>query len=193
MTGNDIVDKATAAAESNTKRKGFLEKLFTPRERIYISEASEPADIIWRLWTMKESCYKIYIRQSGGRFFAPKKFDCRLSDPVNGTVHFNNNRFLATTVNHENYMYSVAFPRESVMNPLANCCFMIPQMNYDDQQQYIFEKIIKTYKLLAGNNISATCVMKDEHGIPFLVNENDHSKIPVSITHHGHYAAFTIN
>ena len=78
MTGNDIVDMATAATESNWKRKGFLEKIFTQKEQEYIHKAASPTQMVWKLWSMKESAYKIYTRQFGGRFFAPLKLSCTL-------------------------------------------------------------------------------------------------------------------
>lgn len=61
MTGNDIVDIKQAAAESNWKRKGFLEKIFTPHEQEYIGQSALPEEMVWKLWSMKESAYNIYI------------------------------------------------------------------------------------------------------------------------------------
>ena len=37
MIGNDIVDLALAQKESNWKRKGFLDKIFTLQEQLFIN------------------------------------------------------------------------------------------------------------------------------------------------------------
>ena len=34
MIGNDIIDLALAKKENNWQRKGFLDKLFTPKEQL---------------------------------------------------------------------------------------------------------------------------------------------------------------
>ena len=39
MIGNDIVDLALAQKESNWKRKGFLNKIFTEKEQLLILNA----------------------------------------------------------------------------------------------------------------------------------------------------------
>lgn len=76
MIGNDIVDLALAQKESNWKRKGFLEKIFTDRERILILNSENPETMVWNLWSRKEAVYKIYNRKSKIRAFIPLQLEC---------------------------------------------------------------------------------------------------------------------
>lgn len=192
MTGNDIIDITTAAAESNWKRTGFIEKIFTLQEQQYIRNTALPEEMVWKLWSMKESTYKIYIRQYGGRFFAPKKFNCTLLTEQTGKVEINNVTYHTTTSVAENYIYSIARPGESDMDTFLNYCFRLPQWGQLKQQQLIYKKIITRYTLFTGKEKKCMSCYKDKNGIPFLFCLNDKSIIPVSITHHGHFAAFTI-
>lgn len=76
MIGNDIVDLNQAAKESNWKRKGYLEKIFTPYEQLLINSAANPDTMVWLLWTMKESVYKAYSKETKIRSFNPSFLSC---------------------------------------------------------------------------------------------------------------------
>ena len=76
MIGNDIVDLALAQKESNWKRKGFLDKIFTLNEQSQILNAEIPAIMVWNLWSRKEAVYKIYNRQTQIRGYFPLQLEC---------------------------------------------------------------------------------------------------------------------
>ena len=84
MIGNDLVDLKLAAKQSNWQRKGFLDKLFTPKEQGYILNSDDSFKTVWLLWSMKESAYKAYLLMHNDRFFAPKKLACHLTSKNNG-------------------------------------------------------------------------------------------------------------
>lgn len=76
MIGNDVIDLARAASESDWRRKGFLEKLFCESE-IQLIRSSENSEIsVWSLWSRKEAAYKIFNRQTQIRAFNPLYFEC---------------------------------------------------------------------------------------------------------------------
>ena len=76
MIGNDIVDLSLARKESNWKRLGFLDKLFTRKEQLLIANANNPEIMVWTLWSRKEAAYKIYNRQTQIRAFIPLQLEC---------------------------------------------------------------------------------------------------------------------
>ena len=193
MTGNDIVDLATAAVESNWKRKGFLEKIFTPLEQKYIHEAVIPAQMVWKLWSMKESAYKMYIRQYGGRFFAPLQFNCTMLNGSEGMVNINQVNYHTTSSITKNYIYSIATAAKDNNILVLKSCFRLTEPDHNKQQEFIYKKLIGCYCKAAGIEKKVLSVIKDETGVPFLFCETSRSKIPVSITHHGNYAAFIIS
>lgn len=78
MIGNDVVDLRLARVESNWKRRGYLEKLFTQTERLAIATAADAEVCLWILWSMKEAAYKIYNRETGIRAYIPFKLECSL-------------------------------------------------------------------------------------------------------------------
>jgi phosphopantetheinyl transferase (holo-ACP synthase) len=108
MIGNDIVDLALAKKESNWKRKGFVDKIFTPQEQLLIKSSVNQQIIIWNLWSRKEAAYKIYNRQTGIRKYNPIQFECFDLDLEIGKVVFENQVFYTKTEITSEYIYTIA-------------------------------------------------------------------------------------
>lgn len=108
MIGNDIVDLALAKKESNWKRKGFVDKIFTPQEQLLIKSSVNQEIIIWNLWSRKEAAYKIYNRKTGIRKYNPIQFECFDLDLEIGKVVFENQVFYTKTEITSKYIYTVA-------------------------------------------------------------------------------------
>lgn len=108
MIGNDIVDLALAQKESNWKRKGFMDKIFTLQEQVAIKYSENQEIMIWNLWSRKEAAYKIYNRQSGIRKYNPIQFECLDFDLEIGKVVFENHFFYTKTEITTEYIYSIA-------------------------------------------------------------------------------------
>ena len=87
MIGNDIIDLALAGKESNWQRKGFLDKIFTPREQLLISNSQNPETTVWNLWSRKEAAYKIYNRLTQIRAFIPLQLECFDLEVKNGIIY----------------------------------------------------------------------------------------------------------
>lgn len=75
MIGNDVIDLVLAKKESNWKRKGFLTKLFTSFEQELIAKATNQEEMVWILWSIKESVYKAYQRIQYNEGFYPTKIE----------------------------------------------------------------------------------------------------------------------
>lgn len=106
MIGNDIVDLALAQKESNWKRKGFVNKIFTTQEQSAINSSENKEIMIWNLWSRKEAAYKIYNRQTGIRNYNPIQFECSDLDLEIGKVVFNNQIFYTKTQITSQYVYT---------------------------------------------------------------------------------------
>ncbi len=108
MIGNDIVDLALARKESNWKRKGFIDKLFTLTEQALINSSINQEIMIWNLWSRKEAAYKIYNRQTGIRKYNPIQFECLDMSLEIGKVMFEKQLFYTKTQIVSEFVYSVA-------------------------------------------------------------------------------------
>ena len=112
MIGNDIVDLAQAEQDSNWARPGYLNKLFTAEEQFLISSDMQPNSMVWLLWTMKESAYKIDSRRSKLREFAPVKLLCNNliihENTATGNVCYNDQLYFTRSLIEKTYIHTIA-------------------------------------------------------------------------------------
>jgi phosphopantetheinyl transferase (holo-ACP synthase) len=123
MIGNDIVDLDLASKESNWKRKGFLEKIFTINEQKLIASTEFPDVMVWNLWSRKEAAYKIYNRETGIRGFFPSQLECVYQDAFLGSVLIKGRSYFTQSTIKNNSIYTIAvtnkeqFKRIKCINP----------------------------------------------------------------------------
>lgn len=119
MIGNDVIDLQVAAAESDWRRKGFLEKLFSEVEIRLILESENPETSVWHLWSRKEAAYKIFNRKTGIRAFNPKHFHCRdLND--SGIVVFGDSKVYSKTEITSQYIHTICVEDRNDWNKIAS-------------------------------------------------------------------------
>ncbi len=122
MIGNDVVDLELARNESNWKRNGFLDKIFTNNEQKLIQKSINQENTIWNLWSRKEAVYKIWNRDSNIRIYNPIAFECLDVDYEIGLVKFKNNIYYTKTEITKDFIYTIAvsnlndFKKISVLN-----------------------------------------------------------------------------
>ncbi|WP_269222898.1 4'-phosphopantetheinyl transferase superfamily protein [Flavobacterium sp. IMCC34518] len=116
MIGNDIVDLFLVRKESNWRRKGYLEKIFTQEEQNLIHNDSNPEQMVWNLWTRKESSYKIYNRETGISGYFPLRLKCHFEDEFSGIVSIGDFVFYTQTQITDSYIYSIAVSRLELLD-----------------------------------------------------------------------------
>jgi hypothetical protein len=83
VIGNDIVDLALARKESNWKRPGYLNKIFTTKEQLLISSAE--IRIPWYgIYGVGKR--RIYNRATGIRGYFPLNLECAYENSTTGSV-----------------------------------------------------------------------------------------------------------
>lgn len=181
MIGNDIIDLSLAETESNWQRKGFLEKQFTTEEQSIILEADNSFEMVWLLWSMKESAYKIYTQLNEERFFAPKKSECKLTSSDEGIVCFEDQKFHTSSILDGSYIFTLASLDENVK------CYSSIGPPYG-----IDESIKKKLEEETGISSSEIEQKKSKNGIPKYYHKSKLLTQSCSISHHGNYGAFSL-
>lgn len=120
MIGNDIVDLNRAAVESNWKRTGYLEKIFTLAERFLIHSAKDTDVMVWLFWSMKEAVYKAATDQTKIRSFAPFLLDCNnlILHPgsATGNVIYNGKTYYSQSILTPDYIHTIAVGKPKLLN-----------------------------------------------------------------------------
>lgn len=108
MIGNDVIDLSLAKNQNNWQRKGYLTKIFTELEQLYIRNSPDKDRMVWSLWSRKEAVYKIIIQKGGKRGYYPIKIESINADFDNGITVFENNSFYTKTLIFNDLMHSLA-------------------------------------------------------------------------------------
>ena len=108
MIGNDIVDLELAKEQSNWKRKGYLDKIFTKNEQLLILNSENPDETVWNLWSRKEASYKIHNRMTGNRIYNPIQFECLDSGQSIGTVKFQDVFYFTKTEINSHFVHTIS-------------------------------------------------------------------------------------
>ena len=187
MIGNDIIDLKLAAIQSNWQRKGFLNKIFTEEEQYVILNSENSFQTVWLFWSMKESAYKIYVRKHKNRFFAPKKFNCKLISETKGIVYIEQQGYTTSSTIDDNYIFTQATIRNCPN--LENGYFKVEN---EFQSQEVYKKLKETVSRKLNIPSAELLVKKDNIGIPKLYQNNKQLEILFSLSHHGNYGAYSL-
>jgi phosphopantetheinyl transferase (holo-ACP synthase) len=190
MIGNDIVDLKLAAIQSNWRRKGFLNKIFTEEEQRYILSSENSFQLVWLFWSMKESAYKIYMRKHKNRFFAPKKFNCTMVSKNEGTVLIEQERYTTSSTINNDYIFTHA-TQENYVNVNSNY-FEVENETHSNHSQIVYKKLKETVSKKLRIPVAELQLKKDTLGIPKLYQHKTPIKVSFSISHHGTYGAYSL-
>lgn len=186
MIGNDIVDISLAITQSNWRRKGFLEKLFSISEIDLVMKNRNPTSMVWRLWSMKESAYKANYRINKIRKFNPQQLECEVIDEQLGEVKIGANLYHVKTEMNQFYIHSIALSsgfKESVQQQIHNNESLVNSNELHD--------LLLQHVAFSGNyNQRELLLKKTTEFIPELFRNKNKLKTICSLSHHGTYGAY---
>jgi len=187
MIGNDIVDLKLASVQSDWKRKGFLDKLFSKRERRFIFDSSDPSMAVWRLWSMKESAYKIHVRKTKVRRFNPKQFSCEDITETEGIVIRGHHTYKTTTFLNDDFIHTIATECDYDQEIFNGMIIKQDQHNLASILHKKFLKDLAARQFLALNDLQ---ILKNEFQAPELFLKGIKLNLSCSLSHHGGHGAY---
>jgi phosphopantetheinyl transferase (holo-ACP synthase) len=190
MIGNDLVDLNLAATESNWQRKGFLDKVFTEIEQDLIINSNDSFKMVWLLWSMKESAYKVYVQQFEKRFFAPQKFQCTFTSNTTGIVKIHQNEFITQSIITDKYIATTATLNYD--EPLLVDNFHLKNSSYKSQHKNCYTKLKNILSNKMNLPLNEISIRKNNVGVPRIYFNDNMLQISFSISHHGNYGGYAI-
>lgn len=205
--GNDIVDKKHFNIEELFSNFRFQRKVFSSEELEYLSQFSGNSHIEKGivLWSLKESAYKAISRYNPSVVFAYKSF---VAYPDSNYIEYNSTKLYSKVYTSSDYIYSYCIDKKEYIDMACNQIDPIVQLeqatlernlNYpEDMSQESFLTRFQS-KLLLAKSLS----LKSDEPIlidrqrdalgkvipPIAVLPKRNISIPISITHHGRFAA----
>ena len=179
LIGNDIVHLTTAAEESNWKRTGYLEKIFTEDEQQIILHASHPLRSVWSIWAMKEAVYKAHYRKTKKWEYAPSKIRCqnleKKHSSITSTATYHGEQYVIKTILSGDLIHAIAAKQIDTLQSVQRFEKKNFPKNYTE---YLIQN-----KFLSENET----IIKNHSGVPYIVNQSSNQAYSISISHHGDY------
>jgi hypothetical protein len=213
--GNDIVS-LTATNVTRTKSPEFYRKIISPSESALFDTLDQAAlpfeQFVWLLWSVKESAYKYLHRLNPGIVFTPVKFEVRsieipsgysCSGPggaefnqcgfkglatFNGMVVFEGKKLFSKTMIFNEFIASFVNAHddfEAVFWGIKR----IEDTAYKYQSAMIRDFTLNTLCTVLGSN--DLIIAKNDDEIPVVSNNGKQLDVPVSLSHHEHWVAFS--
>jgi phosphopantetheine--protein transferase-like protein len=197
MIGNDIVDLTQAAKDSNWKRKGFVNKVFTKVEQEYIAQSEDENSTVWGLWSAKEAAYKAHNREHGKRWFNPRKIECTVIKKRELSITYKaligNNSYYINTLRFPKYVVSFALDSRLKSTSTSEASFSLSGSDYNTQHNQTYTQL---YQFLANKfswELQELSIVKNAFGVPNIFLNNQLLPNLLSISHHGKFAAVVID
>ncbi|WP_332368794.1 hypothetical protein [Spirosoma telluris] len=131
--------------------------------------------MVWLLWSMKESAYKVSVRETGNRMFAPQKLACHINlfrdEMVEGVV-FYKKAYSTKSVITSQYITSVA-SHTSILTYFHQEVIRFGSATHQHQSAMVREKIRQyaTHHLVTPEDHIS--ISKESNGAPELIINHD--------------------
>ena len=187
MIGNDIIDIAYTKETTDWQRKGWLSKVCTTSEIKLVQESTDPFEVIWRMWSMKESAYKVYIQKGGEHKLNPKSFETKFTDDVRGEVQFDNLKLdCVTDVDH---CYISTYAYEFGEN--QGCIVDASMLGFESgRTEEMRKKLLKDIAITYQYHLQDLSIQSSINRVPSVYLKEKYLDISISMSHHGRYAAY---
>jgi phosphopantetheinyl transferase (holo-ACP synthase) len=210
-TGNDIVS-LNAIDVTRTKQPNFYSKILTPTETALHHEprfATIPFEVfVWLLWSIKESAFKFLQRIDAEILFTPVKFEVseiQIPFGFNLTnfetieltgIGFNGSQTIRSTVKFgDHVLYSNSLIYQEFISTIVCGTKDFSEIHWgikqiDSEEIAIQSAEVRAFLIdnLNDNNI---IINKNPLGIPVILKDNIELRIPVSLSHHEYYIAYS--
>lgn len=213
--GNDIVC-LNATDITRTKQYRFYSKILSNTEKELYKENAFAAipfeNFVWLLWSVKESAFKYLQRNNPGLVFTPVKFivqqlrvpagyaiTAQETIKTEGTgfddntviqciVTFADVTLYSMSLMHNDFIHSVVNNNED----FKNTCWGIKSIdsNEPDYQSTTVRSFLLN-RLNQHFRMDDLAIGKNPQGVPIVLKENEALPIPVSLSHHGCFVAYS--
>ena len=183
MLGNDVVDLRDP--ETRDRHPGFDARVFTPHERATLEASDDPHVMRQRLWAAKESAYKAARRGDRRVFFSPVRFEVTLRDPERGHVEHASGRYEVRIARSGDCLHAVACrgadpdASERAIAEIAAC----------PPGRAARRLALRALAPALGVEAADLGIGRRER-IPTLELRGAPTGIPLTLSHHGRFAAF---
>lgn len=187
MIGNDVVDLVVAFQNSRWNNPRFQNKIFSEKEKQFISKSGNPQFIIWLFWSMKEAAYKanqriFYIE----RKLNPLHFQCELlqetQKEASGIVSAGENRY-----------FSFSFFDVEKIHTIATTSEALKKVNYHletTSSAEIKQQFLQHFSAFLNLEKEELHLNYNQHDVPEILYKSEPIDTAFSFSSHGRFSAY---
>lgn len=189
--GNDVVDLKEAISTLKHNDNRWLDKNFNSIEQIYIKTSTNPAITLWKLWSCKESAYKVIVKKESIRFLNGRRIqiDCTNIQDIFYKIFYKDHTLWVKTSTQENYIHSLCSFSLETINQTR---FDILQNNYktiSEKSTFIRKKLREEINTKYG--MIEVDFTKNKLGVPMIKTNNLSIQLDISFSHDGAFSAYS--
>ncbi len=186
MIGNDIVDLDVAHKQGSWCKQRYRDKVFTHEENRYLDQSKDLFQALWRMWSMKESAYKIVIQNGSAHFLNTHKLVSTILDEHKGLVSYNGLDIKTNTRITEDYIYTTAYLADA-LNAHEQVIAHKESAHLKLKTKQALKKSITNMK---GYNLKDVELRKNNLRVPHLYYKDVQVELAFSLSHHGRFGAY---
>ena len=192
MIGNDIVSLDLVRQSPKVDQPAYLTKVLTVWEREQLNHSPDQELTLWKFWALKESAYKLEFKQFRHRYFAPKKFECRIDD-VNANwseamVRSSRGICFGKVWNNDQVIHALVASTKAELDTIKFATTFLPSDQPAVQSRTVRHCLQKMLSSKLGVSEQEVKVRKEE-GIPFVAIQDETLAFDISLSHHGQWGA----
>lgn len=185
MIGFDIVSLSASAFPSDDRRDAYADKVLTDTEMVWWTAQSDRFVALWKLWTIKESVYKIESKLGAERLLVPRKYEVMVGEEGNkgiGGIGEESEivgplgKYFAISREEEDCVYSAVAQSPEELRAIRMAHFPLEDDSPDFQSMAVHQQLSQF--LEQNSDIAAGLTAE--------------SSIDISVSHHGLWGGFAI-
>jgi len=192
MIGNDIVDLSISHVGVGTRRTRYLKKIFTEEEIDLINKSKNENLLIWLIWSIKESVYKIIVRREKMIRFAPKSICCKSviyvqNDSYQSTAMYKGSTFSSISTLKADCIHTIAIEDQGLDSQIKSASF--DSTKNKDKSLFLDQQVIHALNNSQNNLNGQVVIKRDKLRIPHVYKNNTEFAI-LSLSQHGRFSGY---
>ena len=192
--GNDLVDMTRLSPRARRLDKAYLNKVCTSLEQQEICSAQDPVRRLAMYWGIKEAAYKVYVQQTGHRFFRPKVFEVHdFFTEEKGYVSTPQGLLFFQIQQIPSYLHIICLPPLDSPIPWSSQIVPFTEISKQNQSYTLKEEARGHLAEELGLPKSALSIRSNKYQVPEVYEGKRKLPVSISFSHDGNWGAYAFS
>lgn len=194
MIGNDIISIQMIREQPRANNAAYLAKVLTRNEFNTLENTIDKELVLWKMWALKESAYKLEYKINKIRRFAPKTIECKVDQPESrwslASIHTASSTYWGKVWHNKYVIHALVASSKAELTAIKFGTTFLHADQPADQSFLVRKELREMVSNNLGLNKEDLSIHKEE-GIPIVSLKDKVLKLDISLSHHGHWGAIS--